>query len=152
MPVSKKPRKSKSVSSKKKAGASSGFKPTLELLGEREISYAAMEGGRIVMDRLRDGLSARPGGDKGEILVKVVCPGCGIRVSMEDAGGMLYVNYEPKNTSDYCLHGLKDKPKGVYCPVLSPILNAAHSDFNEAVYEHTFPDKETDEESVGVRQ
>lgn len=109
----------------------------MKLLKSVHVDDDAIEGGRLVMERLASGLPARPNGVTGETLTSVVCPGCKIKVSLVDQGRLLSVNYEPKNTSDYCVHGLKGKPKGVYCPVLKPVLDEAHFDFNRSVLRFT---------------
>lgn len=107
---------------------------SMEFLGDSPVSRDAIEGGRIVMARLKDGLSARPNGEKGETLAVAQCPGCKVKAMLKDEGKMLSVTYEPKNTSDFCRHGLKDKPKGVYCSYMKSALDKAHFEFNEAVY------------------
>lgn len=88
----------------------------------------------MVMDRLGRGQSARPNGVVGEVVAVAQCGGCRVKASLRDAGGMLRVTYEPQDTSNYCVFGLKNKPKGIYCANMKRALDAAHNEFDEFVY------------------
>ncbi len=133
MPSSKKPRKD----TRKNKSAAGRVRPkspfTIRMLGEVNLPDEVLEGKTLMARGGQAGRIPIAGATEETVLFSVQCTHCRVRTKTRQRGFATVVSYEPKVTSDHCLHGLKDQPKARYCPHMKAVYEAVSHEFYSGV-------------------
>lgn len=139
MPTSKKPRKN----TKKNKSAAGRVKPTppftVDFMGETTLPSDVIEGMGLMARGGEAGRIPIAGATEETVLFSAQCTHCRVRTKTRQRGFITEVGYEPKATSDHCVHGLKNMPKALHCPHMKAAYDAVSHEFYSGVAAATRP-------------